>query len=270
MNYSFTKHIKKSIKIFLERKVYLMILGILVSAFPLHTFAAQVNPPQETYQIPILVYHSVEPATTKKEGAMQKHYHIYPENFEAQMLYLKDHGYSPIPFQQAIHYYRFGGKLPEKPVVITFDDGWKNQFTYAYPILKKFGYPATFFIITKSRGGVYMSWDDIRELDQAGMDIGSHTETHANLAKSDASMIMREVAQSRETLEREVGHPIESIAYPYYGNNTHAQELVREAGYRAARAGWTGKRNSLESLYQLASQEAVNNTNPFSGKSDHS
>jgi peptidoglycan/xylan/chitin deacetylase (PgdA/CDA1 family) len=220
-------------------------------------------------QIPILVYHSVEPATTKKEGVMQKHYHIFPENFEKQMQYLKDQGYSPIPFQEAIRYYQQGGNLPTKPVVITFDDGWKNQYDYAYPILKKFGYPATFFIITKSRGGVYMTWDEIRELDRAGMDIESHTETHANLTKVDEKKITEELGGSKKILEKELGHPIQSIAYPYYGNNPVAQRLVEQAGYRAARAGWTGKKNSKETLMQLTSQEAVNNANPFSSKADH-
>jgi peptidoglycan/xylan/chitin deacetylase (PgdA/CDA1 family) len=268
--------ITKLTQVFLTAGVLSLLIGSISVAYAVSAPRAgesQKAPPKDLQkipvQIPILVYHSVEPATTKKEGVMQKHYHIFPENFEKQMQYLKDQGYSPIPFKQMIRYYEYGGDLPEKPVVITFDDGWKNQYTYAYPILKKFGYPATFFIITKSRGGVYMTWEEIRELDRAGMDIGSHTETHANLSKETEQVITKEVGESKKTLEKELGHPIQSLAYPYYGNNTLAQDLIRKSGYRAARAGWTGKKNSKEALMRLASQEAVNNTNPFSSKAAH-
>ncbi|MEI8223996.1 MAG: polysaccharide deacetylase family protein [bacterium] len=217
----------------------------------------------------ILVYHTVEPKTDKKEGVMQKHYHILPENFRAQMRYLKDNGYAVIPMKIYLDHINKGTEIPKKSVVLTFDDGWKNQYDYAYPILKEFGYTATFYIITGSTDGkTYMSWDNIRELDKAGMDIESHTVTHTNLAKADEKKIADELTRSKKTLEEKLGHSISMLAYPYYGNNPVVQKLVAEAGYTSARAGWTKLGNTKDTLFMLKSQEAVNSTNPFLSKAD--
>ena len=217
----------------------------------------------------ILVYHTVEPKTDKKEGIMQKHYHIFPENFRAQMRYLKDNGYAVIPMKVYLDHLNKGTEIPKKSVVLTFDDGWKNQYEFAVPILKEFGYTATFYIITGSTDGkTYMSWENIKELDKAGMDIESHTVTHANLTKVDEVKAREELENSKKTLEEKLGHSISMLAYPYYGNNAAVQKLVADAGYTSARAGWTKLGNTKETLFMLKSQEAVNSTNPFASKAD--
>lgn len=224
-----------------------------------------VNPTGAT----ILVYHSVEPKTDKKEGVMQKHYHIFPENFRAQMQYLKDNGYAVIPMKVYLDHINKGTEIPKKSVVLTFDDGWKNQYEFAYPILKEFGYTATFYIITGSvEGKSYMTWNDVKELDRAGMDIESHSVTHPNLTKIDADKAKNEIVQSKKILEEKLGHSIGMIAYPYYGNNAAVQKLVADAGYTSARAGWTKLGNSKETVFMLKSQESVNSKNPFSSKAD--
>jgi hypothetical protein len=101
--------------------------------------------------VTILTYHSIEPKPAKKEAPMTLHYRIDPKVFEQQMKYLKDNGYSTITFNTLVHYVKDGTPIPEKSVVLTFDDGWKNQYTYGVPVLKKYGFTGTFFIITKMR-----------------------------------------------------------------------------------------------------------------------
>lgn len=217
----------------------------------------------------ILVYHSVEPEANKQEGKMQKHYHIYPEKFRAQMRYLYDNGYIPIPMKVYLQYLTRGIAVPDKSVVITFDDGWKNQYEYAYPILKEFGYTATFYLISKSVGSKsYVTWDEVKEMRDAGMDIQSHTKTHANLTKVSAEKALEELKDSRTTIENKIGRPVTMVAYPYYGHNDAVHKLVEEAGYTSARAGWTRTKNSKEVLFTLQSQEAVNATNPFVSNPD--
>jgi peptidoglycan/xylan/chitin deacetylase (PgdA/CDA1 family) len=225
-----------------------------------------VKPHHQVIKEPvILVYHTIEPKSNKKESKMQRHYHITPENFRAQMRYLKENGYSVISMKDYVGYLNSQNNVPEKSVVLTFDDGWKNQYTYAYPILKEFGYTATFYIITKvTDGKTYMSWNDIIDLDKNGMNIESHTQTHPNLTKIDAIKAQEELTLSKKTLEEKLGHPISMVAYPYYGNNPAVQKMVANAGYASARAGWTGTKNSKDTLFVLQSQEAVNNKNPFS------
>lgn len=217
----------------------------------------------------ILVYHSVEPKTDKQQSKLQKHYHIYPEKFRAQMEYLRDNGYVPIPMKMYLRYLNHGIAIPDKSVVITFDDGWKNQYQYAFPILKEFGYTATFYIVSGAAGTPsYVTWDQVRELRDAGMDIQSHTKTHANLVKVLPEKALQELIDSRTVIERQVGRPVIMLAYPYYANNESVHQLVAQAGYTAARAGWTKARNSKETLLTLKSQEAVNAANPFSSVPD--
>lgn len=213
----------------------------------------------------ILVYHTVEPKTDKKEGVMQKRYHIFPENFKAQMQYLKDNGYTVISMKNYLGYLNNQNNVPEKSVVLTFDDGWENQHTYAYPILKEFGYTATFYIITNTAGGrSYMSWNSIKELEQSGMNIESHTATHQNLTKINLDEVLKELTLSKNKLETELGHTVEMVAYPYYANNAEVQKIVKEVGYTSARAGWTKYKNSEDVVFALQSQEVSNNKNPFS------
>lgn len=226
-----------------------------------------VTPPDHPIQVPILTYHTIAPATTKPQGKMEKHYHITPEHFDAQMKYLADNGYDPIRFDTYAKYLTGDGDLPEKPVVLTFDDGWKNQYDHAYPILEKYGFTATFFIMSKVTGGSYMTWDNIRDLDTKGFEIASHTAMHAKLTEvTDETKLRDEIFTSKEKIESEIGHTISTIAYPYYQQNETIRKLVKDAGYIAARAGWAKADNSIDTIFQLKSQEAVNTDNPFSTK----
>ena len=185
------------------------------------------------------------------------------------MEYLRDNGYVPIPMKMYLRYLNQGISIPNKSVVITFDDGWKNQYQYAFPILKEFGYTATFYIVSGAAGTPsYVTWDQVRELRDAGMDIQSHTKTHANLVKVLPEKALQELIDSRTVIERQVGRPVIMLAYPYYANNESVHQLVAQAGYTAARAGWTKARNSKETLLMLKSQEAVNAANPFSSVPD--
>lgn len=232
--------------------------------------AKQVATGQAAFKDPIiLVYHSVEPKNNKRETKMQKHYHIYPEKFRSQMQYLKDNGYVPIPMKMYLRYLTHGGEIPNKSVVITFDDGWKNQYEYAFPILKEFGYTATFYIVSGAVGThSYVTWDQIREMRDAGMDIQSHTKTHANLAKISPEKALAELKESRALIESKIDRSVTMVAYPYYGNNDAVQKLVAEAGYTSARAGWTRTKNSKDVMFTLKSQEAVNASNPFASVPD--
>lgn len=223
--------------------------------------------PADPVQVPILTYHTVAPATDKPEGKMAKHYHITPEHFDTQMKYLADNGYTPIQFQTYANYLLGKVTLPAKPVVLTFDDGWENQYQFAYPILQKYKFTATFFIITKVRGGGYMSWDNIRDLDSHGFEIASHSETHPKLTiLTDAQKLHNEIVGSKSELELELKHPITTLAYPYYQQNESIRKLVEDAGYTAARAGWGSFKNDVNHIFEVTSQEAVNNDNPFSSK----
>ncbi len=213
--------------------------------------------------VPILVYHSFGPVPLKKENAMQLHYRVTAPVFEAQMKYLTDNKYNPISFSEYVNSLKNKVKLKDKSVVLTFDDGWESQYKYAVPILEKYKFPATFFIITNYTTRPYMSWDELKDLVKNGFDIGSHTENHPPLTKRKEDQLKNEILGSKKALEDKLGITVTTLAYPYYLENKNVRDVVQKSGYLGARAGWAKYKNSLDVIYELKSQEVVNNPNPF-------
>jgi peptidoglycan/xylan/chitin deacetylase (PgdA/CDA1 family) len=186
--------------------------------------SVQIN---ETVYAPILAYHSVNHIPT---GA----YTISPRDFTKQMQWLKDNGYTVIPLDQLYH--RLIGKtqIPNKSIVITFDDGDLDNYTVAFPILKQFGYPATFFVISSFVGKPdYMTWLQLQEMTADGMTIGSHTVNHVNLAKIDPKLVKNELTKSKSTIEKNLSKPVEFFSYPDGGVNSNIAYQVQQAGYLA-------------------------------------
>ena len=226
------------------------------------------KPPSLVQKIPVLVYHSVAPAPAGAEGPMNRHYRVSPDNFDRQMKYLADNGYYPIRFDTYADYLLHDIPIPEKPIVITFDDGLENQYAYAAPVLKKYGFTATFFVYPGVTGHKrFMTESEIKELSDAGHEIASHTYIHENLPKlTDPAIIHRELLTSKELLEKMTGKPVTTIAYPFYAENEAARGWVRDAGYVAARAGWQPFENSADEIFHLKAQEVVDTANPFAKK----
>ena len=177
---------------------------------------------------------------------------ITPQAFEAQMQELKNKGIAVIPMQDFLAWRRGEKAIPVKSAIITFDDGWKSQHEVAWPILKKFNYPVTLFIYTEGikpghfSGGESMSWDQLAEMRDAGIDIQGHTATHQDLrrpydkvAKKKLSppeyeqWLENEVVGSKQTIEQKLGVKVNCFAVPYGFHNDHIREVVTKAGYEA-------------------------------------
>ncbi|MEI7810107.1 MAG: polysaccharide deacetylase family protein [bacterium] len=221
------------------------------------------------YKVPILVYHSFGPMVNSKESKMTTHYRVTEKNFEEQMKYLSDNNYHPISFSAYVDSINNKTKLPDKAIVLTFDDGWKTQYTYAVPILEKYKFTATFFIVTSYVNGnykAYMTWDNLKDLVKNGFDIESHTNTHQMLTKVNTKKLNDELFNSKKILEDKLGIKVKTIAYPNYMQNATVRNAVKSAGYIGARAGWGNFKNSLDHIYEITSQEVVSNPNPFSSK----
>jgi peptidoglycan/xylan/chitin deacetylase (PgdA/CDA1 family) len=177
---------------------------------------------------------------------------ITPQAFEAQMQELKNKGIAVIPMQDFLAWRRGEKAIPARSAVITFDDGWKSQHEVAWPILKKFNYPFTLFIYTEGirpghfSGGESMSWDQLAEMRDAGVDIQGHTATHQDLrrpydkvAKKKLSppeyeqWLENEVAGSKQTIEQKLGVKVNCFAVPYGFYNDHVKDVAMKAGYEA-------------------------------------
>lgn len=215
-------------------------------------FVATATSSPRSVRVPTIIYHSVRPHL-KGESTYQDAYDVTPELLEKHLEYLIAQHFTPVTMREVAHFLSGDGQLPEHPVLLTFDDGWKNQYEYAFPLLKKHGIHATFFVYTNPidhKKPHWMSWDDLRELDRAGMEIGGHSHTHPILTKiSDMAILEREILDSKKELETELGHGIVSFAYPFGMHDIRVEETVRKAGYLIARTTEPGVWNDPEHAF---------------------
>ncbi len=169
------------------------------------------------------------------------------KDFEAQMQQLKDAKVNVIPMVDFLAWKRGEKAIPPRSAVITLDDGWKSQYEMAWPILKKFNYPFTLFIYTDyvrggpKAGGESLSWEQLEEMRDAGVDIQSHTVSHHDLRGKKGqrntpeydAWLKRELLGSREMLEQRLGIKVRALALPYGLYNAKVQQAAKEAGYEA-------------------------------------
>lgn len=219
--------------------------------------------------VPVLVYHAVLPEALgplPDDGNT-----LSQEHFAEQMHYLWSHGYHPISLEELRNYLLHRKPLPRLPVVITFDDGYENNYLYAYPILKKYGFRATINVIVSRIGSnqhrhspilAPLNWSQLREMAQSGLiDVESHTYNSHDPVAIDAQgtpgypllgpvfrwdlgrletqeeyrqRVLQDLRQAKAVIEREMGRPCTTFTYPYGKETPLLQQLVREAGYTMA------------------------------------
>lgn len=221
----------------------------------------------EKLNLPILVYHIVRPSYPSDSGAVRA-IALTPETFDAEMRYLRTAGYNIVRFSDLEAYFRNGTPLPAKPIILSFDDGWSDQFTYAFPILEKYHYTATFFVFTNAIGRPsFLSWDDLRQMLAAGMTVGDHTRSHPYLTGiSDPSVLWDEIDGSKQTLEKRLGITVNEFAYPFGVYTPTIQALVEKAGYQSARGDYYSGEQTANRLYALSAINAPTTTALFEKK----
>lgn len=205
-----------------------------------------------TYLIPVLTYHRIRPYKLK-DSKSARSYITTPEVFEAELQYLHDNHYSVISVDDLLLAFK-GKPLPEKPVVLTFDDGYKEQYTYAFPLLEKYHDTATFFIYTNavSNYGDFMTWDEVVDLHAKGMTIAAHTKSHPKLTKEKTKeKIIDEVLGSKKILEQKISAPVVYFAYPYGLYNSTVESVIMNAGFEAAFGLQSGKKQSYSTRFTL-------------------
>ena len=169
-------------------------------------------------KVPILMYHSV---TDKVWG--YTNLHVSPKEFDAQMKYLKDNKYTALDFSEL----EYAGEYT-KPILITLDDGYENNYTEAYPILKKYNIKATIFVCSGFIGNkTSLKVNQIKEMEGL-VDIQSHTVTHSDLTKLNDESLERELKKSKEKLEEITGKKVYAFAYPAGQHNSKVIEMTKK------------------------------------------
>jgi peptidoglycan/xylan/chitin deacetylase (PgdA/CDA1 family) len=198
------------------------LIGVL---WPTTTFARAAAPSLSA--VPILLYHHVDDQVGP--------YHLPRKLFAQQMDYLARSDYHTVTMTAYANALDETTALPDKSVVLTFDDGYDDAYTTVFPLLKSYGMTATFYIITGYVGQPgYLTWDEITEMHAAGMEFGGHTVHHVFLTALPQWLAFWEVWQSRADLQAHLGVAPVSFAYPYNDHNAAVVQMAQLAGYRVA------------------------------------
>lgn len=207
----------------------------------------------------ILLYHHVAPVEKIPRGSRNTdhgwHFTHSPEAFESQLLELRRRGFDFISLPELVQQIRATGTEDKNSAVVTFDDGWIDNFEFAFPILKRLGIPATFFVTTEHlRNGSdpeRMGCEQLQHLLKEGFSIGAHTRTHQDLTRIPEPSARDEIVGSKTDLEAALGVPVDFLAYPGGAFNSNVVRLTQDAGYQAACSVLGPKTNDAASIFWL-------------------
>ncbi|MBE6050296.1 MAG: polysaccharide deacetylase family protein [Clostridium sp.] len=187
---------------------------------------------KEDIGIPVLYYHSVLPdseVTTRNEVT------ISPENLKKQLSLVKELGYTTLTMSELNDYIVNNKEIPKKSILITFDDGYADNYVHAFPILKELDMKATIFVISSGiDGGYYMSSDQLKDMVKYGIDIESHTVNHVHLNTLSYEEQLKELKDSKATIEKVTNKEVLSIAFPFGDFNNDTLKAATDAGYSVA------------------------------------
>lgn len=196
----------------------------------------------------IITYHSVQP-----NGEGPRSARVQPSDFEAQLTWLAEQGYEVISLSDLVDSLQEGRPLSPKQVSITFDDGYADQYEYAYPVLRRLKMPATIFLVTGKVGcdKKFLTVDQIAEMQENGIEFGAHTVDHVSLSSLPLADARSQIERSKQQLEAITGVPAKHFCYPFGHYNDSVERLVREAGFQSCCTEWAGPVTSASSAMQL-------------------
>ncbi len=202
---------------------------------PISTEAASLR-------VPILTYHYIANNPNPKDRA-RDNLSVAPDKFEAQMQYLSQNGYTPVTLDTLYGIFNGQASVAGKPIVLTFDDGYIDFYTTAFPVLRRFNFHAVSFIPTALMGGgYYMNWNQIKEIASSGLvTFEGHTVNHVNLPSLSYAAVLKELTDSKNTLQAQTGYPVNFVAYPNGSTNGSVQFVAQKAGYIGGLGTWYGK-----------------------------
>lgn len=211
--------------------------------------------------IKILMYHNIDPCRSDR-------FVVSPSRFENQLKFFKLFRYRVITLSE-INDAIANKESCQPTVVITFDDGYEDNYKYALPLLKKYGMKATVFAVAgqvgldnewdrakRKRQFRHMGWDELREWSRQGMEVGSHAMNHCKLGQITSDRHLRdEISVSKQILEEKLQQPIRTFSYPWGSFDNRVQKMVRETGYQAAVSTKPGVSQADSDMYALPRYE---------------
>jgi len=211
-----------------------------------------------TESVPILMYHVV----AENPSAATRRLSVTPRSLDEQIAFLVDRGFTGMTFSDLADALEAGTALPERPVVLTFDDGYADFASAAWPILRRYDFPATVFVTSgwiadagPNAAGApldkMLNWAQVRELAAAGIEIGAHSHSHPELDQLADDTLCGELRVGRALLEDCIGAPVRALAYPFGYSSPRVRLAARAAGYRCAAAVRNIRATSSDDLFML-------------------
>jgi peptidoglycan/xylan/chitin deacetylase (PgdA/CDA1 family) len=179
---------------------------------------------------------------------------VTPANFEAQLAWLQSQGYESITLTDLVYHLSRGWPLPDKPVILTFDDGYRDNYTNAFPLLQEYGYTGTFFLVTGPidfENPDYLTWDMVEEMHQAGMDFQPHSYRHLDLRGTGLDFLIFEILAPKEAIEARTGETPRFYAYPSGRYDDRTIAVLKSANYWGAVITEQGATHTSDGLFEL-------------------
>jgi len=218
--------------------------------------------PDRSLVVPILMYHRVN-VVTVHTPAESRGLTVHPRDFARQMRWLRDRGYSSITQRELWDALMCGRRLPARPILITFDDGYRDVFFHASPVLRRVGFRATAYVVSgriSAGDPSFLTWPLLRALERRGIEIGSHTVAHRDLTALPDAALLADLKSSRRALEHRLGHPVAWLAYPFGHNDARVRRQARRAGYLLAVTTRPGARASAREPLALPRLRVLDTT----------
>jgi peptidoglycan/xylan/chitin deacetylase (PgdA/CDA1 family) len=204
-------------------------------------------------RVPILMYHYVSELPPNPDR-YRRDLTVSPENFKAQLQYLADTGYHPISLTDLYLYLTQGYPLPEKPIVLTFDDGYRDAYDVVFPLLLDHGFTATFFVLSTPahfESVAYLTWAQMQEMSDAGMDIQGHGREHVDLRGRSYDYLVYQILGIQEAIHYHTGRLPRFFCYPSGQYDANVIAVLKSAGYWGAVTTQGGKVHTREKLFEI-------------------
>jgi len=209
------------------------------------------------HQLPVLLYHRIVNAQSK---VGRSKIYVWEKNFRKQMKFLKENGCQTLTFEKLSQLSNF--QTLQRSVVLTFDDGYEDNYTLLFPILKEFGFTAVIYLVTKQTKNTWatregepelkmMTGEMIREMCDYGIEFGGHTRHHVDLKKISGEQLTEEISGCKKDVEEITGKPCVSFAYPFGAHNNETEQAVKNAGYKFGISTIFGPTNWNEDLMRI-------------------
>jgi peptidoglycan/xylan/chitin deacetylase (PgdA/CDA1 family) len=201
-----------------------------------------------TADVPILMYHYISAAPSAQDR-IRYGLSVSPEMFGAQLKLLQDNGFTTITLRDLYNYLAIGTPLPNNPIILTFDDGYLDNYTNAFPLLQKYNMIGTFFVLTGPADDgdpAYLTWDMIQEMSNAGMDMQLHSRAHLDMRNRPYDWLVFQIIGGRQSIEGHTGKPVIFMAYPSGKYDTNLQHFLRDTNFWAAVTTAFGGRHVLQ------------------------